>query len=69
MCQEPTKYFLYNPPFNICWNILDFSGVGMAVVPEGPQELTLVQFSVQESVFLQVRFSEGKGLLPPVGLM
>lgn len=52
--RKRAEHFLYNPAFVMCWNVLDFSGVGMAVVPEVPQELTPgpVQFSLQESVFL-----------------
>lgn len=54
------KHFLYNPSSDIRRNILDLSGVGVAVVPEVPQGLTPnpVQFSLQEAVFFSQAGSE-----------
>lgn len=54
--------FCTNPSSDIRRNILDFSGVGVAVVPEVPRELTPnpVQFSLQEAVFFSQAGSEGR---------
>lgn len=54
--------FPYGPSFNVARNILDFSGMGVIVVPEVPWGRTLspVQFSLEDTVFLLPgKLSEG----------